>query len=143
MTVASILAQKSKTLICVAPDTPVSEVTRILHEKQIGAVLVMDGETLLGVLTERGIVRAMALNPQGVRAMAASSVMRPKLHEAHLSSTLDEAMQVMTENRVRYLPVVEDGKLVGLVSIGDVVKAELGRNVHEVQNLTAYISGAH
>ena len=141
MTVASILAQKDKTLICVAPDTPVSEVTRILHEKQIGAVMVMDGDTLLGVLTERGIVRAMALNPQGVRAMPASSVMRPKEHEAQLSSTVDEAMQIMTEHRVRYLPVCEEGKLIGLVSIGDVVKAELGRNVQEVQNLTAYISG--
>ena len=141
MTVASILAQKSKKLICVSPDTPVSDVTRILHEQQIGAVLVTEGDTLLGVLTERGIVRAMALNPQGVRAMRADAVMRPKQHEAHLSSTLDEAMQIMTENRVRYLPVCEDGRLIGLVSIGDVVKAEVVRNAQEVQNLTAYISG--
>ena len=131
MTVASILAQKSKHLICVNADTPVSEVTRILHEKQIGAVLVMQDSTLLGVLTERSIVRAMR----------ADSVMRPTQHTATVSSTLDEAMQIMTAYRVRYLPVLEDGRLIGLVSIGDVVKAELNQNAREVENLTAYISG--
>ncbi|WP_428391167.1 CBS domain-containing protein [Lichenicoccus sp.] len=143
MTVASILASKPRTLVSVTPETTVGEVARLLHERQIGAALVMQGDTLLGILSERGIVRALALHPSGVRGMRADSVMKPRQVETHLSATLEEAMRIMTDNRVRYLPVFEDGHLAGLISIGDVVKAELGRHAHEVTNLTAYISGAH
>jgi CBS domain-containing protein len=143
MTIASILKEKGESLICVAPDTAIGDVTRIMHENQIGAVLVMEEDRLLGVLSERGIVRALALHPSGVRAMPAHSAMRPRQYETTLSATLEEAMQIMTDNRVRYLPVRDAGKLVGLISIGDVVKAELRRHAHEVTNLTAYISGAH
>jgi CBS domain-containing protein len=142
MTIASILNSKGNTLISVRPDTPIGEVTRIMHEHQIGAVLIMEADKLLGVLSERGIVRALALHPSGVRAMRADSAMKPRQHETTLSATLEDAMRIMTDTRVRYLPVRDAGKLVGLISIGDVVKAELARHAHDVQNLTAYISGA-
>jgi CBS domain-containing protein len=141
MTVASILAEKGNNLISVRPDTPVSEVTRILHKNQIGAVLVMQDDQLLGVLSERGIVRALALHSSGVRAMRADSIMRPREHETQLSATLAEAKRIMTEGRVRYLPVRENGKLVGLISMGDVVRAELSRHADELKSVTAYING--
>jgi CBS domain-containing protein len=143
MTIASILKSKANTLISVAPETPIGDVTRIMHENQIGAVLIMDQGKLLGVLSERGIVRALALHPSGVRAMRADSAMRPRQFETTLSATLEEATQIMTDNRVRYLPVRDAGKLVGLISVGDVIKAELVRHANDVQNLTAYIGGAH
>lgn len=139
MTIASVLLAKSKTLVCVAPDTPISAVTQILHQNGIGAVLVMRDDELLGVLSDRGIVRAMALNPAGVRAMAASEAMKPRQHEITSSATLEDAMRIMTVHRVRYLPVVEAGRLVGVVSIGDVVKAQLDRQSATVESLTAYI----
>lgn len=139
MTIASVLVAKSKILIRVAPDTPISDVTQILHKNGIGAVLVMRDDELLGVLSDRGIVRAMALNPGGVRAMAASEAMKPRQHEITSSATLEDAMRIMTLHRVRYLPVFETGKLVGVVSIGDVVKALLDRQSATVESLTAYI----
>jgi CBS domain-containing protein len=142
MTVASILAAKGRNLISVPFDTPVSEVTQILYQNTIGAVLVMRDGKLLGVLSERGIVRAMALNPGGVRAMSAQSVMRPTEHIVSLEATLEEAMRLMTEHRVRYLPVFAAGELIGVISIGDVVKAELEVRSHEVESLKDYIKRA-
>jgi CBS domain-containing protein len=142
MTIASILAEKGNTLISVAPGTSIGEVTRIMHDNQIGAVLVMENDDLLGVLSERGIVRALALHPRGVRAMRADSAMKPRQHETRLTSTLEEAMKMMTDNRVRYLPVRDGTTLIGLISVGDVVKAELRRHAYEVQHFTDYIGGA-
>ena len=142
MPLASIVKSKPGTLIKVEADTPIGVVTEILHRNNIGAVLVMRGDALLGVLSDRGIVRAMALNPQGVRAMPAERAMKPRQHEAAPSTTLEQAMQIMTTHRVRYLPIFESGTLVGIVSIGDVVKALLERQAVTVDSLTAYINRA-
>ncbi|MBE7212134.1 MAG: CBS domain-containing protein [Gluconacetobacter diazotrophicus] len=141
MTLASILRSKGGSLVSVEADTPVAAVTEILHRNNIGAVLVMRGGQLAGVLSDRGIVRAMALNPQGVRAMPAERAMRPREHEATPDMPLTEAMRIMTVHRVRYLPVLDDGTLVGIVSIGDLLKAELERQSVAVDSLTAYIGG--
>ena len=142
MTLASILKSKTGRLIKVEAGTPIGAVTDILHRNNIGAVLVMRDDQLLGVLSDRGIVRAMALNPQGVRAMPAERAMKPRQHEAAPATTLEAAMRIMTTNHVRYLPVFEADQLVGIVSIGDVVKALLDRQAVTVNSLTAYISGA-
>ena len=142
MTLASILGSKTGALVTVEEGTPIGAVTEILHRNNIGAVLVMRGDELLGVLSDRGIVRAMAQNPQGVRAMPAERAMKPRQHEAAPSTTLQEAMRIMTVNRVRYLPIFDADRVVGIVSIGDVVKALLDRQAVDVESLTAYISGA-
>ncbi len=139
MPVASILATKGNALVRVAPETPIGAVTEILHGNNIGAVLVMRGEELLGVLSERGIVRAMAQNPGGVRQMPAEQAMKPRQHETSPSATLEEALRLMTEHRVRYLPVFEASRLVGVISIGDVVAELLNRSSAAVESLTAYI----
>ena len=139
MPIASILATKGNALVRVGPDTPIAAVTEILHRNNIGAVLVMRGEELLGILSERGIVRAMALNPGGVRAMPAEQAMKPRQHETTPAATLEDALRLMTEQRVRYLPVFEAGRLVGVVSIGDVVAELLARRSATVESLTAYI----
>ncbi len=142
MPIASILAAKGNALVRVSPETPIAAVTEILHRNNIGAVLVMRGEELLGVLSDRGIVRAMALNPGGVRAMPAEQAMKPRLHETTPSATLEDALRLMTEHHVRYLPVFNAGLLVGVVSIGDVVAELLDRKSATVESLTAYIGQA-
>ena len=142
MTVASILKSKSSRLVKVDAELSISAVTEILHQNNIGAVLVMRDDELLGVLSDRGIVRAMALNPLGVRAMPAERAMKLRQHEAAPSTTLEEAMRIMTTNHVRYLPIFEASTLVGIVSIGDVVKSLLDQQSVRVDSLTAYISGA-
>lgn len=141
MTVQRILAAKEKRLICVSPDTPIAQVVGILHENNIGAVLVMDGAKLLGVLSERGIVRALALNPEGVRAMPAKAAMRPLECDISPQGSVEQAMDLMTNHRVRYLPVIEEGRVTGMLSIGDVVKDQLGERMLEVETLTSYIAG--
>ena len=142
MTLASILKSKPGRLVRVEAGTPIGTVAEMLHQHNIGAVLVMRDDELLGVLSDRGIVRAMALNPHGVRAMPAERAMKPRQHEAAPSTTLEEAMRIMTTNRVRYLPIFEASTLIGIVSIGDVVKSLLDQQSVKVDSLTAYISGA-
>ncbi len=142
MPIASILAAKGNALVRVSPETPIAAVTEILHRNNIGAVLVMRGEELLGVLSDRGIVRAMALNPAGVRAMPAEQAMKPRRYETTPSATLEDALRLMTEHHVRYLPVFDAGLLVGVVSIGDVVAELLDRKSATVESLTAYIGQA-
>ena len=142
MTVASILMSKPGRLVKVDAAFPIGAVTEILHRNRIGAVLVMRDDALLGVLSDRGIVRAMALNPHGVRNMPAERAMKPRQHEAVPSTTLEEALRIMTTHHVRYLPVFDASKLVGIVSIGDVVKSLLDRQTVAVDSLTAYIGGS-
>ena len=141
MTIASILASKSngKNTISVQAGTTISEVTQILYQNNIGAVLVMRGKELIGFLSDRGITRAMAQNPGGVRAMPAEAAMRPRQFETTPSASIESAMRLMTDNKVRYLPVFEDDVLVGIVSVGDVVKALLDRQTAAVEHMTAYI----
>ena len=141
MTLASILKSKNSRLVTVEADTPIGAVAEILQRDNIGAVLVMRDGVLLGVLSDRGIVRAMALNPHGVRAMPAERAMKSRQHEAAPSTTLEEAMRIMTTSHVRYLPVFDVDRLTGIVSIGDVVKALLDRQAVTVDSLTAYING--
>ncbi len=142
MTVASILISKPSRLVKVDAEVPIGAVTEILYRNKIGAVLVMRDDELLGVLSDWGIVRAMALNPHGVRNMPAERAMKPRQHEAAPSTTLEEAMRIMTRHHVRCLPVFEASKLVGIVSIGDVVKSLLDRQTVAVDSLTAYIGGS-
>ena len=140
MTIQSILRNKSE-VIRVRPDNTVAETVQVLAEHKIGAVLVMDGLELLGVLSERDIVRAMSRQPSGVRALAVSTLMTPPRATIPLGATIVDAMQMMTERRVRHLPVIEGGRVVGVISIGDVVKARLDQQASEVESMKAYVTG--
>jgi len=142
MTVAAILALKGNRLVTVSSDARVGEVSRILQERAIGVVLVMDQDCLLGILSERGIVRALARYQQGVVDMRAGDVLTPPKHTANPSATIEESMQIMVDRRIRYLPIVENRTLLGLLSIGDLVAAALRKRQHDVRSLTDYITGA-
>lgn len=152
MTIAAILNTKGRDIVRIAPMAPVSEVVALLAERRIGAVLVIDAvaplhntmsHDIAGILSERDIVRALGKAHSGgdVLDMTASQLMTEARYTVSPNATLAEAAALMTERRVRHLPVIENDILVGLVSIGDVVKARLEQQTNEVESLKAYVVG--
>ena len=142
MTIAAILKHKGTEIGHVAPTTTIPEVARLLVERRFGAVLVLDAAgRLLGILSERDIVRSLAGSGAETLHMTAGQLMTRVLHTVSRATSVPEAMEMMTRHRVRHLPVLEDGALVGIVSIGDVVKARLTQQEVEVDSLKAYVAG--
>jgi CBS domain-containing protein len=143
MTIAAILKHKGHTVISVDPTALVSEVAATLKDNRIGAVLVRDrADQILGIVSERDIVGSIAANGPHTLAMTAGQLMTRAVHLAHPEMTVEEAMRKMTLGRIRHLPVMHEGVLVGMVSIGDVVKSLIMRQEAEVDHLKAYIGGA-
>lgn len=143
MTVAAILKDKGHEVASVAPGARVPEIVQALAERRIGAVLVRDAaQQLLGIVSERDIVRHLAKDGAATLGMSAAQLMTSVLHTVTPSATVAEAMGVMSANRVRHLPVLEHGQLVGLISIGDVVKSRLAQQEQEVDSLKAYVAGS-
>ena len=142
-TVAAILKHKGHQVTKVDPTLPVAGVVDVLAEHRIGAVLLIDrAEQLLGIVTERDIVRSLVTNGARTLDMTASQLMTSIVQFADPGTTVTEAMTMMTEGRFRHMPVVEADRLVGLVSIGDVVKARIMEQEDEVDSLRAYVGGS-
>lgn len=143
MILASILRQKGSDVVSVAPTTAIPSVIAMLAEKRIGAVLVMDtADQLLGIVSERDIVLSLYRNGARTLEMTAGQLMTRGPQTTSSSTTVAEAMAMMTNGRFRHVPIVEAGHLKGLVSIGDVVKARISEQDHEVDSLRAYVAGA-
>ena len=143
MTVAAMLKHKGHDVVAVHPGDTVAEVIRVLAEHRIGAVVVLDtAGQLQGVLSERDIVTALAESGTEALGLAAAQLMTREVVTATRAMTVPEAMQLMTARRFRHLPVVENGRLLGIISIGDVVKARIMAQEDEVQSLRAYVAGA-
>jgi CBS domain-containing protein len=142
MMIAGILRQKGGDVVSVAPTHTIDEVCRLLGARRIGAVLVTDpAGHLLGILSERDIVRALPEHGAATLALTAADLMTADVETAHPHTSVEEAMEIMTHGRFRHLPVLEDGALAGLVSIGDIVKARLDEQSVEVDSLKAYVAG--
>lgn len=142
MTIAAILKHKGSEIIHVAPTATIPDVAHVLAQKRIGAVLVLDSAgQLLGILSERDIARSLATNGARTLEMTATQLMTRAVHTARPETTVGEAMEMMTEHRVRHLPVLDRGALVGIVTIGDVVKARIMQQETEVDSLKAYVAG--
>ena len=141
MSVAAILRHKGTNVAHVAPSASISEVLHVLAERQIGAVLVMDAGRLLGIVSEREIVRCLARQGASALDHTADTLMTRDLKTANRSVSSIEALAMMTEGRFRHLPVVEDEQVVGIISIGDVVKMRLDQQAQEVDTLKAYVAG--
>jgi CBS domain-containing protein len=121
----------------------IARVVDVLAEQRIGAALVTDrAEQLLGIVSERDVVRCLAANGAQTLEMTAGQLMTRALQVAHPETTVAEAMTMMTVGRFRHMPVVEGGRLVGLISIGDVVKARIMEQEGEVDSLKAYVAGS-
>lgn len=142
MTVAAILAKKGRDVFTVPADLSISEVVQILTSRRIGAVVVVDSAArILGIVSERDVVRALARGG-GALEGSVSSIMTAKVVTCTDRNTINEVMARMTEGRFRHLPVVEDGRLSGIISIGDVVKARIEQVEHEADEMRAYIAMA-
>jgi CBS domain-containing protein len=141
MTVAEILRSKGDDVVTVPPGTPVAEVIRLLNEHNIGALVVID-DRIQGIISERDILRTAADDPRRLESALVDELMTRDVITCPPTARIPEIMNVMTENRIRHLPIAsDDGGLVGMISIGDVVNTI--RRVTEAENkhLHAYITG--
>ena len=140
-TVQDILRIKGPQVWSISPETTVIEALQILAEKQIGALLVLQNDDIVGVVSERDFVRGIALEKFCELERPVSEVMTCDVVTISPNDDIEDCMQVMTEEHIRHLPVVEDGKLIGLVSIGDVVKAMITSREFTIEQLQKFIEG--
>ena len=143
MTIAAILKHKGHDVARVSPTATIAEVVQQLASRRIGAVIVMDAaHQLLGIVSERDIVSSLAEHGKRTLEMTAGQLMTRDLHTASNSTTVAQATEMMTNGRFRHLPVMDGDRLLGIVSIGDVVKARLSQQEQEVDSMKAYVAGA-
>jgi CBS domain-containing protein len=144
MIIDKILRVKGPDVVAVGAQDEVGAIARTLSEKRIGAVLVRDGGgDVLGIISERDIVRCIATHGAEAVRMPAAQLMTRALHTVTPRTKLTEALSLMTDRRVRHLPVIEDdGSLAGMVSIGDLVKARIDEALHEAEELRHYVETA-
>ncbi|TAN05208.1 MAG: CBS domain-containing protein [Rhodanobacteraceae bacterium] len=139
--VKHLLEDKGGAVHVIAPEAPVLDAIRSMAEHGIGALLVVRGDALAGIVTERDYARKVILKGHSSRETPVSDIMTPAPTTVSLSTTVDECMRLCTELRVRHLPVLEGSKLVGVVSIGDLVKAVITDQAAEIDHLQRYIAG--
>lgn len=143
MTVARILAEKGRSVVTVEPQRTLDEAIHLLAEKRIGAVVVSDAEgAVLGILSERDIMRALARQGAGALDALVSEHMTATVVTCARDASVEDVMHLMTEGRFRHVPVLEDGRLAGLISIGDVVKRRIAAVEAEHQAMRDYITMA-
>ncbi len=143
MAVAHILRQKGSTVYSVTPGDSVQTIVDVLAKQRIGAVLVMDRDGhLAGIVSERDVVRAMAGDAAAVAGKSATDIMTARVRTCSPSDTEAELMTLMTEHRVRHLPVLSNGKIAGMISIGDVVKLRMEMMELEAEQMKTYIASA-
>lgn len=141
MLIKTILSEKGGDIVSVDGSTRIEEVTQVLKTHRIGAVLVIEGDgTIDGVLSERDIVRGLAEQGAGVLQLEAKALMTSDVITCAPEQDLRGAMEIMTTKRIRHLPIVENGKLIGLVSIGDLVKYRISEAEQEAEALRGYIA---
>ena len=144
--VSEILKAKGSSGVAVfsiAPTATVLEALQMMADKGVGALLVMEGESIAGILTERDYARKIALMGRTSVNTQVSDVMTRNVMYVHPTQTSEECMALMTDKRLRHLPVVDNGRLIGLVSIGDLVKDIMSQQQFVIKQLEHYISGGH
>jgi CBS domain-containing protein len=140
--VSQLLAQKNPDLYTLRPVDPVIAAIQLMADKSIGALLVMDGERLVGILSERDYARKVILMGRSSKDTPVSAIMTPMpLVTVSSHSRTKECMRLMTDRRIRHLPVVDDDKVVGMLSIGDLVRSIIEELEGEVEQLKQYIAG--
>ena len=143
MNVEHILSEKGREVLTVAPHMPLKEAARILSERRIGALVISDSSNpVLGILSERDIVRALAAGGGAALDDPVSRHMTAKVVTCTRHSAINDLMETMTNGKFRHVPIVENGRLVGIVSIGDIVKFRVAEIESESQALREYIATA-
>ena len=140
-TVAGIVGEKGSIVFSVESSDTVYRALEVMAEENVGSVLVIDDGALVGILSERDYSRKIILLDRGSRETAVAEIMTAKLITVEPATTVTACMELMTDKRVRHLPVLEDGELIGLISIGDVVKAVIADQLELIDQLEHYITG--
>jgi CBS domain-containing protein len=139
--VRQLLQAKGGAVATVGPQVKVHEAMKIMAERNIGALLVLDGAQLVGVVSERDFARKLFLQDKLPSQLAVQDVMTREVVYVRPEMTTEECMALMTDKRVRHLPVIENGKVIGVVSIGDLVKETICEQEFIIQQLESYIHG--
>jgi len=139
--VKHLLDAKPHAIHAVAPEQAVLEAIRIMADKYVGALLVMRGDELLGIVSERDYARKVILKGKASADTPVSDIMSAPVLTVDPGESVHRCMRVMTEQRIRHLPVVADGKVVGVLSIGDLVKAVIDDQAETLEQLQRYIAG--
>lgn len=140
-TLKQLLANKSKVLAIASPHDTVFHALSVMAQHDVGAVLVMDGEQLVGILSERDYARKIILHGKRSTETLVREVMSERVAFVTLANSIEECMALMTEKHFRHLPVLEDGRVVGVVSIGDLVKEIISDQQFIISELERYITG--
>ncbi len=136
-----LLDRKGRDIISVKPETSVLDAIRLMAEKGIGSLVVMEDQELLGIVSERDYARKVIIKGRSSESTAVSEIMTANVFTTSSSETVTDCMGVMTEKKIRHLPVVEDNVVIGMISIGDLVEAIIADQQEEIEQLEHYISG--
>lgn len=139
-TVNNIIQNKPSSIFSVNPETSVLDALQVMMDKNISALLVMDGSELKGIFTERDYARKIILQGKSSKETLIKDVMTADLETIKINSSIDHCMQIMTERHIRHLPIVENGKVAGMISIGDLVKFVIEDQKQTIEQLQSYIS---
>jgi CBS domain-containing protein len=141
ITLSRLLEQKERRICKVAPTAPVIDAIRVMAQDHVGALLVMEGDALVGIVSERDYARKVVLMGRGSSDTAVSEIMSSPVETLGPDASVEDAMRAMTEKRIRHLPVTQGGRVLGVVSIGDLVKSVIDDQRHLIEDLTSYIRG--
>jgi CBS domain-containing protein len=137
--VSQLLQNKGGGVLSVTPETSVYDALKLMAEKNVGALLVMEGGALRGIMSERDYARKVTLLGKSSQDLAVRDIMSDKVITVSPTQTVDACMALMTDRRIRHLPVVENGRVTGVLSIGDLVKAVIAEQQQTIQQLESYI----
>ena len=140
-TVRTVIKNKSDEIFSVTKNTSVYDALKLMAEKSIGAVLVVEDNKLIGILSERDYARKVVLRGKSSKDCIVGDIMTEKVITVESTTHIEECMELMNSKKIRHLPVVDDGKLVGVISIGDVLKAILSHKEFVINQLQDYIKG--
>jgi CBS domain-containing protein len=141
-TAAQILEGKGHAVWSVAPDAFVYEALKLMAERNVGALVVLEGDELKGIFSERDYARKVILAGKSSREITVEEIMSPAVITVRPHQSVEECMALMTDKRIRHLPVVEGSRLVGVISIGDAVKAIISEREFTIEQLQSYIRGS-
>jgi len=139
-TARDILSRKGNDVWSIEPQASILQAIEQMAKKEVGALLVMDSDKLVGIITERDYVRKVALEGRSSRDSQVQDIMSPKVLCAKPEQTVQECMALMSDKRARHLPVLEQKKVIGVISIGDLVMSIINEQQHEIESLQHYIN---
>ena len=139
--VKHLLDAKGRHIVSIGPDASVFDAIKLMADKVVGSLIVMEGDSMLGIVTERDYARKVILKGRASESTRVAEIMTGEVLTTSSATTVRECMALMTDKRIRHLPVVDDDRVIGMISIGDLVQAIISEQQEEISQLEQYISG--